>query len=445
MSNSNSTAALSDEPVLNRRNYRFGVANGILFALADSLNNASFVLALLIRQLGGSLTLVAFIPTLQIGGSLLPQLLISGHLQSLPYKLPIYRRAAVWRSVMYLGMTIGIFTATSVPSWLALTLITGLYILFCFGGGVSALAFQDIVAKTIPPRWRGRFFGTRQLVGGLLALLVAGPLVRLLVAETSPLPFPSNYGLLSLLSVIGMVGCFATFWRIDEPPQEQIGPRVHLLDGLRRMPAILQTQSNYRWYIISRVMTRAGQIGEPLYLIYATEVLHLSTGMAGVYLGLRALAGVVSNFYWGPLSDTQGNRPLLVLTSIMFMFAPLILLLGPMLTAALGLGETGYIVVTGLVFLLIGVATDGSMIANIVYLIEVAPDNERPTYSALASAVLGITAFLPVVGGWLVGIAGYEFLFGVATVMAGLGVVSVLRLTEIREPTAATTVSKQGT
>src|SRR3712207_3290429 len=50
-----------------RRNYRLGVINGVLFTLGDSLCSAGLVLALLVRQLGGSLVLVGLLPALQSG------------------------------------------------------------------------------------------------------------------------------------------------------------------------------------------------------------------------------------------------------------------------------------------------------------------------------------------------------------------------------------------
>src|SRR5947208_17191230 len=92
-----------------RRNYRLGVINGVLFALGDSLSSAGLVLALLVRQLGGSLALVGLLPALQIGGFLLPQMLVGGRLQAMPYKLPLYRRAAVARMSAFGALLLAIF------------------------------------------------------------------------------------------------------------------------------------------------------------------------------------------------------------------------------------------------------------------------------------------------------------------------------------------------
>ena len=73
-------SALPVLPAEIRRNYRLGVINGVLFALGDSLSSAGLVLALLVRQLGGSLALVGLLPALQIGDFLLPQMLVGGRL-----------------------------------------------------------------------------------------------------------------------------------------------------------------------------------------------------------------------------------------------------------------------------------------------------------------------------------------------------------------------------
>src|SRR5258706_14505677 len=55
-----------------RRNYRLGVANGVLFALGGSLSSANLGMALLLRQLGGSPSRVGRPPPRTAGLFLLP-------------------------------------------------------------------------------------------------------------------------------------------------------------------------------------------------------------------------------------------------------------------------------------------------------------------------------------------------------------------------------------
>lgn len=415
-----------------RRNYRLGVINGVLFALGDSLSSAGLVLALLVRQLGGSLALVGLLPALQIGGFLLPQMVVGGRLQAMPYKLPLYRRAAVARMSAFGALLLAIFTAGSLPPNTSLWLIIICYSIFNFGGGTSTLAFQDVVAKVIPPRRRGSFFGTRQLFGGLLTFAIVGPLVRWLLSDTSPLAFPYNYGALVVLAWISMsIGLFA-FAIVKEPPQTQLGKRMRVIEGLRRAPAIMRANANYRWFIISRMLTRVGQIAEPFYIIYAIESLGLPSGVAGIYLAVRAISGALSNLLWSRISERQGTRRLILLTGVLFVLAPALALGGPMIANTLGLGGTGLLIAIGLVFLVAGVANDGNGISSNTYLLEIVPEDERPTYIGLANTTLGVVTFLPVLGGWLVANVGYSGTFSIGVTFALLGLLSSFQLNEAR-------------
>jgi MFS family permease len=411
-----------------RHNYRLGVINGVLFALGDSFSSAGLVLALLVRELGGSLALVGLLPALQIGGFLLPQLLVGGRLQAMPYKLPLYRRAAFARLSAFSAMLLAIFAASVLPPNTSLWLIILFYCIFNFGGGTSTLAFQDVVAKVIPPRRRGSFFGTRQLFGGLLAFAIVGPLVRWLLGDASPLPFPFNYCVLGVLALVCFIIGLGAFAIVKEPPQTQLGPRMRVIEGLRRAPAIMRANANYRWFIISRMLTRVGQIAEPFYIIYATEALGLPPGVAGVYLAVRAISGALSNLLWSRVSERQGTRRLILLTGVLIVLAPALALAGPALSGALGLGSIGLLIAMGLVFLVAGVATDGAGIAGNTYLLEIVPESERPTYIGLANTTLGVVTFLPVLGGWLVMHIGYGGTFGIGVVFALLGLAASARL-----------------
>jgi len=135
------------------------VINGVLFALGDSLSSAGLVLALLVRQLGGSLALVGLLPALQIGGFLLPQMLVGGRLQAMPYKLPLYRRAAIARMSAFGALLLAIFAAGSLPSNTSLMLIIICYSIFNFGGGTSTSVPQDSISSVrcdrVHVQWRG--------------------------------------------------------------------------------------------------------------------------------------------------------------------------------------------------------------------------------------------------------------------------------------------------
>jgi MFS family permease len=420
----------SPDPKTVRRNIRYGVLNGMLFTFGEALNNGSLVLGLLIRQLGGSLGMVGLIPALQSGGWLLPQMLVGGRLQALPYKLPLYHRSAMVRIVAYSLMTLCIFGANWLPSSVVVAAILLCYTVYNVGGGTSALAFQDVVAKVVPLQQRGRFFGRRQLFGGLLAFAIAGPLASWMMSDAAPLPFPYNYGVLSLASLIVVATGLLIFSLVKEPPQTKVGPMVGFWASLRKAPTILRANKPYRTFIAARLLLRAGQIGEPFYIIYATEVLHVSVGMAGAYVGVRAISGALSNIYWGRVSDRQGNKRLMFLTGILIVATPFIALIGPWLVGLIGLSTTWVGLMMAVVYMLVGLSLDGSNIAGLTYLMEIVPENERPSYIGLANTLLGVVTLLPVIGGQIVHYLGYYGLFIIGFLFALVGLFMVLQLPE---------------
>jgi MFS family permease len=209
---------------------------------------------------------------------------------------------------------------------------------------------------------------------------------------------------------------------------------MRVIEGLRRAPAIMRANANYRWFIISRMLTRVGQIAEPFYIIYAIEELGLPPDVAGVYLALRAVSGALSNLIWSRVSERQGTRRLILLTGVLIVLSPALALAGPALSRALGLGGSGLLLAMGLVFLVAGVAADGAGISGNTYLLEIVPEAERPTYIGLANTTLGVVTFLPVLGGWLVANVGYGGAFGIGVTFALLGLVASYQLREARLP-----------
>ena len=89
----------------------------------------------------------------------------------------------------------------------------------------------------------------------------------------------------------------------------------------------------------------------------------------------------------------------------------------------------------GAVFLLTGLSIEGSMTANTTYLLEIAPDNERPTYTGIANTVLGTATFLPVLGGGLLAVTdqNYTLLLLIGSLFSIIGWGATVRLREPRD------------
>src|SRR5688572_1399391 len=138
------------------RNFRLGVLNGLWFTVADRLMDPTLVLAAFVSVLTPSPLWLGLIIPITEGGWFLPQLLMSGYLQSQPLKIVLYRQVALVRVGLWTLMAAAPFLLPD-PRWLLPAfLIT--YTLTCLSSGISGLSFMEIVGKTIPPRRRGVFF-----------------------------------------------------------------------------------------------------------------------------------------------------------------------------------------------------------------------------------------------------------------------------------------------
>ena len=420
-------------PVATKRsNYLKGVLNGTIFTLGEAASNPGLVLTLLVRQLGGSLTLISLLPVIQSTGYLLPQLIVGGHVQALPYKLPTYRLFALLRLIAQFTLIIACYVAEMVDPTIALTGILVSYALFCIGGGVTTLSFQDVVAKIVQPNQRGRFFGLRQLSGGLLAFAVGGTFVRWMLSDSSPIAFPMNFAAISLFSFVCYATAMGIFATVKEPIANQTVPALRLRDALKAAPDMLRGHPNYRRFIWARLCLLVGRLAEPFYIIYVTEQLGFPKSTAGLFIAIAAVTAAISNVLWGRLGDKRGMHWLLRLTGSLSVAPPLMMLVAPLLVP---FGSTVVLAWLLLLCLMSGVSSDGIGIAGMTYLLEVVPGPQRPIYMGLANTILGVGALVPVVGGILVNTVGYAGTYIVAALFCIVGVVIATQLQATPRPT----------
>jgi MFS family permease len=419
------------DPIAERhapRNFWLGVSNGALFNVAETLMDPSTILVAFIRLLGGSPLLIGLLFPIRDGLWFLPQLWVSSFIQSWPRKLPLYTVMGVVRAVAW-GLIVPLVWFVRDPN-LLLAAFFMLYLVLRLAAGVSGLSFMDVVAKTVPPRRRGQYFGWRNLAGGLLSLGV-GPLVAVLLGDAGPLGFPHNFGLLLALSfVLGTVGMF-TFSFVIEPP-EHPQPAVTLGAQLRRAGDLATTQGDYRRFVALRVVLLFGGAALAFFEGYASEVAGLPPETIGVYLTASALAGVLVNPLWGRLSEHYGNRLVLRMATIAGGAGLLLVPLTGWLRLQMGLGLELSVALFALAFALARVHVAGTDVAAGPLLLDMAPAGQRSLYIGATNTVLGIALLSTSASGALVAVAGYYALFAASLVAFLAGGVLAWRIAEPR-------------
>ncbi len=404
-----------------RTAYRRGIANGILFAIGVAFVDPITVLPTFVSRLTDSEVAVGLVSAIGTSGWFLPQLLVASYIQSRPYKRPPYVFAAYLRGIALLLMIPIIYVlARSLPIVALAGFIFG-YALYSFSAGLSGPAFLDIVAKTVPGNRLGAFFGHRQFWGGLGAI-VSGMLVRFILSEQGP-AFPVSYCLLFGLALIAFAPGWALFATIYEPPGK-VERAQPLLSFLRSAPTVVREHRAYRLLLISRLLTGCAGIALPFYIIYCRRFLGVPEEAVGTYLAIQMSGTVALIPLWAFLNDRRGPRTLLVAVASLSLAVPSLALLAVLLAGAPGIARG----IFGAVFFPVAAVGGGSFMGYTNYLFAIAPEERRPLYIGVQNTLFAITAFLPLVGGVVVGLASFQVLFLVAAVMGLLGLIATVIL-----------------
>ena len=80
------------------------------------------------------------------------------------------------------------------------------------------------------------------------------------------------------------------------------------------------------------------------------------------------------------------------------------------------------------IFLLIGGTTTGIFVGFKSYLLDIAPEERRPTYVGITNTVLGVGSLYPVFGGILADLLNLQGVFALSAVTVCAGVWLSLRL-----------------
>ena len=405
-------------------NFAMGLLHGIFYNGGIAFSNVSTVLPVFLDNFTTSKILIGLSSSLMgpLGGigSALPQLITAHKIESRARKKPFLIAAIVVRALCWGALAlITYFFALSHPILVVFSFFFFIT-LFTFMGGVAAIPFFDIWGKTIPSNLRGRFFGYRQLGGGLMAV-GAGWIVKNILSNKA-IDFPNNYSLLFFLCFIFISISYLALGSVKEPINEVYERRLPFSDFLKKSFRIFKLDHNFRRFIIVQIIVGSGSLAMPFYVLYARNVLKMELGMVGIFLSIQMAGGMISNIIWAHLSDFKGNKLVIVLTSLIGFLIPLMALLIPVRHPALFI----------LIFAAVGVFINGRNIGSTNFLLDIAPAKDRPTYIGLKGTLALPIVIFPIIGGVITQYFSYETLFIITTIFTVGGFIVSCTLKEPR-------------
>ena len=359
------------------KNFTLNVLNGSLTKLAEKLISPGLTLPWILSFLGAPVILIGMLVPIKDVGSLLPQLLISGKLRSKPKRKPYWVSAGLTQGICLLLSAVLLF---SLEDSLVISYgIVFLLLIFSVASGVGSVSFKDVTGKTVPKGKRGQMLSYRSTIGGALALIAGGILVFVLKDQESKWLYSSLFAMSGVLWIAASL----IFKGITEKPGATEGGRTPIQE-LKTGLSLLKSDTSYRNFIITRALLMTIPLLSPFFVILAKKVSEENWNFLGIIIVIGSLAQVISSPLWGRLADrsslllmriSAGLSILSILYALVFIYFDDDIL-------------NFYFFIP--VILLNGIAYTGARLSRKTYLVDYAPEDERPTYVSVANTLIGL-------------------------------------------------------
>ncbi|WP_353661899.1 MFS transporter [Hydrogenimonas sp. SS33] len=383
-------------------NHVKNILHGFFLTVGTTVAEPSTILPLMIQHFGGSPMLIGFFTALQRGGAVLMQLFAAYKAQHYARMLPYLRRVFLIRFLSWflIGVAIWLFGKEH-PTLTLWCIGLGLFI-FSFSAGFGAIYFREIVAKIFSHRFRGKTMAWRQFFSGLGALL-SGAVAAWVLERFSP---PYDFAYLFMLSAVLMGIGLLAFATVDEPVKTHFETKIESFSAfLRHALEILRNDRQLQIQVSTFLLAYGYLIAMPFVILDAKETIHLGGKEVGILITTQMVGAMISNALWGKLGSL-GRYRLVAIASIAMKLAAILL---AFFADTLG--------AYGLIFFLFGAAGDGSRIASSNLILILAPEAKRPLYVAVQMNIVSLGMFFSILGGALLHVGGYHFLYGVTTLV----------------------------
>jgi len=394
-----------------RFNFTVNVLDGSFFGAALGFASFITIIPLFVSKLTDSAVLIGLIPAIHAVGWQLPQLFTAPRVS----RLSRYKQMALMMTLNerlpFLGLAIVAWFSPQIGVQWSLILTFILLTWQGFGGGLTATAWQSLIAKIMPGDLYGRFFGI-QSAGVTFMMAIAAILAGLILsAYYYPLDFTVCFLLASLMMIISYF--FLSLTKEEESPptvstsQEGSSFRADLR-------TILSTDKDFRWYVLARMLTQFATMGFAFYTIYAVREFGVDERLIGLLTGLLLFTEVAMNPFLGWLGDRRGHL-LTLQIGIVATISSVLLAMGAQ-------GVAWFFPI----FILAGIANVAAWTVPLSMTLEFGSESQRPAYIGLSNTLVAPATFVaPILAGLLIDNISYELAF---LVSGAAGVITLLVL-----------------
>ncbi|HPR34980.1 MAG TPA: MFS transporter [Anaerolineaceae bacterium] len=395
------------------------------FFMSDSFWNINTIMPVFAATLTDNPFIIGLMPAIVNAGWFLPQMFLASRVTHTRKILPLSIRLGVAERIPYVFFP---FLALAIPNIGKSTALILLILLTTWrgiAGGMSALPWQEVMARVIPISHRGRFFGFSRVFGqgaGILGSVITG----LILANLS---YPRNYALGFAVAVIIQWLSFVSYIQNREPEPEQViqsaldpeppKAKKSAID-FSMFGRILKKDANFRLYLIARSISFIGNMATAFIAVYAIKTFNLPDEQAAIFTGVILASGVLGYAFWGAVGDRIGPKKIMVLSFICWFTALLVAIMSK------------NIWLYYLVFALFGLYHSGVGVGDSMLIMELGEESLRPTYLGMGRTLTGSFLLLaPVLAGLLVAQFDYNVMFVVSAFFIAIATLLMIRVKDI--------------
>ncbi|HEX2696139.1 MAG TPA: MFS transporter, partial [Anaerolineales bacterium] len=294
-----------------RFNFSIGMFDGAFFGFGVGFASFAAVIPLFVHHLTESALLIGLVPAIHNIGWQTPQLLTAGWMARMRRYKPLVLWMTIHERVPYLGLAVVAFILPQLTTSNALILTFLMLIWQGFGAGFAANPWASMVTKIMPDELHGTFFGTQAAAYNALAgvsAIVAGLILGKIAG-------PFNYSLCFALCFLCMVVSFI-FLSFTREPESQPKEDVHPAAFWKKSIDILKSDSNFRSFLLVRILSQFAGMGFAFYIIYAVKQFGMSEAAASIMVSVLLIGQIILSPLMGRWGDRWSHRGVMALGAL---------------------------------------------------------------------------------------------------------------------------------
>jgi len=364
-----------------RRSLWYSVFDGSAYSVMSSFGEA--YISPLAIALGASNKQIGFLASFPSLAGSFSQLSGARLTETLKKRKPIILTFVLLQALLWLPIIALLYFVGKFDVFILIAMFT-LYAIF---RNIVMPAWFSMMGDLVKENERGRYFGTRNFVTGLVAfvsLLTAGAILHHFNHFTSRVF--TGFALLFFVAFVARMFSLYFLSRQHEPKYKNPTDRTQLSKFALQ---IIGTPFG-RFVLYCNMLRFATYIASPFFAVYMLRNLHFSYMQFTFVTAATTISGFLAYAYWGKHSDLFGNRKVLFVTGMLIPAVPLLWMLS---------GNMFYLMFVESVS---GFAWAGFNLASSNYLFDAVPSENRTKYVAFFDLTNGISVFFgSILGGYL--------------------------------------------